>query len=195
MLRSEEVSLLLALRLSLAMTANPVQVAAHVGAVDLHRVGPRPIEVLLARLALGHLLDYTTWNLFCNAITIMLVMPLRSVYKYYMNVTTNAGRAEKNCSRNKTMKKRTAAPKCPMCGSDNTRLMSNNGKVMKNYPQCFDCRNVWAKDKGPAFCGDTRHGFGWPMGDLVPAGWECNGCGGTMSHHPSCNKSSGLKRA
>lgn len=62
--------------------------------------------------------------------------------------------------RNETMKK-PSHPTCPMCKRDNTRQMSNNGKLMQ-YAQCFDCRNVWAFDKGLAFLGDIRPGYGWP---------------------------------
>ncbi len=54
------------------------------------------------------------------------------------------------------------ATKCPKCGSDDIRQQSNYGKKMP-YAQCFGCNNVWAFDKGPAFMGDVRPGYGWPV--------------------------------
>lgn len=30
--------------------------------------------------------------------------------------------------------------------------------------------------------------------DSIPAGWECNGCGGQLGHHPSCKPPRSLKK-
>lgn len=60
------------------------------------------------------------------------------------------------------MKKRKPAPKCPQCKGDDTRQFSSSG-IMLDFYQCFSCRNTWAKDKGPAYLGDSRPGYGWPV--------------------------------
>lgn len=57
--------------LSLAKGLDAIEIPAGFAAVVLYRVLAGPIKVPFALQALGHLLEYTTRKLFCNAITNM----------------------------------------------------------------------------------------------------------------------------